>query len=818
MAEWFVRPSLAFNSYGNGSGTSYDNAFSGYWLIDTFTADPSTDRLTLSTGYFWWGHPVYVWSTGTLPAPLNPNVQYFYVQGSGANGRLATNKEGTNIVDITDTGTGTHYISFGINWNAINAGDTLYVLDDLLSVTNISNTTSVYRISQFKIWKDGVTIKGKYPKRPDGKVIFGNRWMVWRDTGINDVLWTDVTTSETFVISKGTDGTIFLNDEVREYYPTMLTEAVASTNVYPATDEIAVTAGWAVGDRLQIITSGTLPGGLSNTTIYFIRTLSGGRIQLSLTPGGSVVDITSTGSGTHTLRRMFDDATLNDFNVGRFYTSNYHAYYRPERPISTSMSYYGSSIEPVLELNNRSNITIEDLTVYGVIKIINCTNITLNGLTLKSNRRAIDVRDQCQNITIKNCTIDNCGDGIYYSGSGTQLIDSIIENNTITNTTANGVGSAAQDCHAIGIQGVQNVVVRNNYVKNAVTAVTWYVGNESQYPGVVQSMIVYNNYASDIYSFGTGFADRRSSSTTLVCPSVNFVTKFGVGAGTKVRNRTTGAIGTVTGVTTTVNTNDTLLIDSLSGGSRNYWQRGDVWQVQKYDNAGPNHGVAYDFHGEIDRHTCYFDCYNNIAYNVDGAGVKIVGSIYPDWGGRIRVYNNTCINCVFGMFSVNSQGTTNPLNNIYIRNNIFVLQNNGLAFEPAFWHTMGYAPTVNTDINNNVYYYPADPTLSGNYFRWRHVYGNYNVSLTQHLTAMRTNNPNNETIVVIADPSVVNASGDTPESYKLQTISPCRRAGKTVVYDLVTDDYFGNPRYNETGGFCIGPHERWEGDNVEIGK
>jgi hypothetical protein len=815
MAEWFVRPTRKYDSYGNGSGTSYENAFTGFWQVVTFTADPDTDIVTFS-GSKEFGHPIYVWSTGTLPAPLSPNVQYFLAWSAGGNTKIATNKETTNIVNITDTGTGTHYMSFGINWNAVNAGDTLYFLDDWLSMTGFNNTNSVMKVTRPYIFKNGVTIKGKYPGKPDGVIIFGDRLCVWRETGVNGVLWTDVLSANQFLISKGTDGTIFSSDEVREYYPNPLVESVPSGSVYPATDEIAVVGAWNVGDRLQVRTNGTLPGGLSTTTIYFIRTLSGGRCQLSLTPGGSVVDITSTGSGTHTLIRMFDDATLNDFNADRFYSNNYHAYYKPGKPVVTSMTYNGMLTDPVLmHLENQSNITFEDLLFYGMIRIKNCENITFDRVTIKNGRRGIDFIDNNQGMAVRNCVFENCGDGIYSSGTATLITDSIIENNIFININPNGIGYFSGDCHAIGIQGARNLIVRNNYVKTASTGVTWYVDNIPSNPGVQQSIIIYNNYISDIYSFGTGFADRRSSGTTLVCPWVDFVAKYGVGIGTKVKNRTTGATGTVTGITTTINTNDTLLIDSLSGGSRNNWQRRDVWQVSTYKQEGTRHGAAIDFHGPIEGHTIDYQCYNNIVYNVDGPAFRFNSGGLIEWNGVVRIYNNTAINCVIGAQALASTGGSH--NALFFRNNIMVFRHNGMAFPITIWHVAGPAPTANTDINNNLYYVPTDPNLTGDYFMWRNAIGNYLVGLSQHRAVMQTNNPDNETNLLITDPLVIDDFGDAPESYKLQENSPCRRAGKTAVYDLVTADYFGNTRYNETGGFCIGAHEKWNNITISIG-
>ncbi|MSR87537.1 hypothetical protein EXS70_05245 [Candidatus Peribacteria bacterium] len=69
-----------------------------------------------------------------------------------------------------------------------------------------------------------------------------------------------------------------------------------------ATDIIAATAhGLLNGDRVAFTNSGgALPAGLSAVTEYFVKNSTTNDFQVSATPGGSAVDITGTGSGTHT--------------------------------------------------------------------------------------------------------------------------------------------------------------------------------------------------------------------------------------------------------------------------------------------------------------------------------------------------------------------------------------------------------------------------------------------------------------------------------------------------------------------------------------
>lgn len=75
--------------------------------------------------------------------------------------------------------------------------------------------------------------------------------------------------------------------------------ANATTNVCTATDH-----QFADGTRVRLTTSGTLPSGLSLATDYYVISRTGDTFQLSATLGGSAVDITTTGSGTHTVTQQ----------------------------------------------------------------------------------------------------------------------------------------------------------------------------------------------------------------------------------------------------------------------------------------------------------------------------------------------------------------------------------------------------------------------------------------------------------------------------------------------------------------------------------
>jgi hypothetical protein len=77
-----------------------------------------------------------------------------------------------------------------------------------------------------------------------------------------------------------------------------------------ATDLLATTGhGLAALTPIRFFTTGTLPAGLSLATTYYVIAsgLTVDVFKVSATSGGSTVDITSTGTGTHTWSRYLTD-------------------------------------------------------------------------------------------------------------------------------------------------------------------------------------------------------------------------------------------------------------------------------------------------------------------------------------------------------------------------------------------------------------------------------------------------------------------------------------------------------------------------------
>lgn len=79
--------------------------------------------------------------------------------------------------------------------------------------------------------------------------------------------------------------------------------SIGTFTVVAATDVITLTAhGLKVGDVVRVASGTTLPAGLSASTDYWVLTVpSVDTLTLSASRGGAVVDITDTGTGTHTM-------------------------------------------------------------------------------------------------------------------------------------------------------------------------------------------------------------------------------------------------------------------------------------------------------------------------------------------------------------------------------------------------------------------------------------------------------------------------------------------------------------------------------------
>lgn len=85
------------------------------------------------------------------------------------------------------------------------------------------------------------------------------------------------------------------------YYFGRFVNNIGATFTAADTDIITSTAhGLVNGDTIKVISGTTLPAGLSTTVVYYVISSATNTFSVSLTNGGSAVDITDAGTGTHT--------------------------------------------------------------------------------------------------------------------------------------------------------------------------------------------------------------------------------------------------------------------------------------------------------------------------------------------------------------------------------------------------------------------------------------------------------------------------------------------------------------------------------------
>ena len=111
------------------------------------------------------------------------------------------------------------------------------------------------------------------------------------------------------------DLTVLLAGPVSALHPTGkwgLTDKTEEISVVaPGTDKLGLSIAhtWADDDGVYLTTTGAAPGGLATQTVYYVRDSNpgAGTVKVAATKGGAAIDITSEGTGTHTLNRVDAD-------------------------------------------------------------------------------------------------------------------------------------------------------------------------------------------------------------------------------------------------------------------------------------------------------------------------------------------------------------------------------------------------------------------------------------------------------------------------------------------------------------------------------
>jgi len=130
-----------FTSYLGKQGSTYfvvlpDN-------LIPFTANPTTDYLTVTDSYFTDWTPVYFSTTGTLPAPLDNTLFNFVIESDGLNFKIVTQQGGL----ISVTAGSDAVVGTGTSFTSLSAGDVIYCgtenkrIDIITDDTHLTTTT-----------------------------------------------------------------------------------------------------------------------------------------------------------------------------------------------------------------------------------------------------------------------------------------------------------------------------------------------------------------------------------------------------------------------------------------------------------------------------------------------------------------------------------------------------------------------------------------------------------------------------------------------------------------------------------------------------
>lgn len=159
--------------------------------------------------------------------------------------------------------------------------------------------------------------------------------------------------------------------------------AAAATDILTLTD---TAIDWVTGDQVLVSSATTLPGGLAASTIYYVIYSSPLAILLATTEAnadaGTDIDITTAGTGIHTITKaVTDDSLLSDLldrvtakietHTGREFTASASAtrYYEPDAvdPNDGRLLWVDHDLLTVTELLNGDSDSTEITSSYYLL-------------------------------------------------------------------------------------------------------------------------------------------------------------------------------------------------------------------------------------------------------------------------------------------------------------------------------------------------------------------------------------------------------------------------------------------------------------------
>lgn len=245
---------------------------------ETFTADASTDKITLEDHGFSDADVVSLVTSDTLPDPLSTGIGYFVRDATTDTFKLALTEGGTAI-NLTDSGTGTHRAILSAHYGDFTADAET---DDITSTAHGMKDGQQVRLVTTDTLPAGLAVETTY-----------------------------------YVVNASTD--VFQLSATLGGAAINITDAGTGTHTFwamPSTRVITSSGhGLADGHTIQLTTSNTLPAGLATSTTYFIRDSTTNTFNLSASLNGPPIDVTDGGTGTHTWTSVLEEIADDDFPV-----------------------------------------------------------------------------------------------------------------------------------------------------------------------------------------------------------------------------------------------------------------------------------------------------------------------------------------------------------------------------------------------------------------------------------------------------------------------------------------------------------------------
>jgi hypothetical protein len=230
---------------------------------NTFTStevDTGTERITVTAHPYIVDERVQFTSTGTLPTGLSAGTKYF-IRSPTANDFQVYTTASTAALDITGVGSGSHQV--------FRVFDTIQDLID----------------SGYTFVNEPCPLTAQFIAYYDTGIVIASTRIISTPTKTDLHNGTAITSTREIAIRKD-----------------QFSETFAPGDVNTTNDDITMTSHpFSLDDKVQFSTTGGLPDPLSAGTDYFVVNPNVNDFQVSLTIGGTAVNFTTQGTGTHTI-------------------------------------------------------------------------------------------------------------------------------------------------------------------------------------------------------------------------------------------------------------------------------------------------------------------------------------------------------------------------------------------------------------------------------------------------------------------------------------------------------------------------------------